>query len=119
MARVQCAIRMPEDLKRFIGEVSKKRGRTETAFIVNACWCYLEEPPSEAGGSIQSAAIKMNDAMAKSVSAMPTPVSSDFLEDTQPIRLCLKTGFNETDGETYRCSLAAGHKFNCKPGERV
>ena len=64
-------------------------------------------------------ALKMNDAMAKFVATMPIPVSSDFLEDTQPIRLCPKTGFNETDGETYRCCLAAGHKFNCKPGERV
>ena len=23
---------------------------------------------------------------------------------------CPKTGFNETDGETYRCSLAKGHR---------
>ena len=75
----------------------------------------------------------MNGAMANFLSAtIPTHPDSvniakdAFLSSTpvgEPIEvkwpLCPKTGFNEQDGETYRCSLAKGHKFNCKPGERV
>jgi len=33
--------------------------------------------------------------------------------------LCPKIGFNETDGERYRCRLEKGHKGKCAPGERV
>jgi hypothetical protein len=33
--------------------------------------------------------------------------------------LCPRTGFNEVDGETYRCSLEKGHRGPCRPGERV
>ena len=84
-------------------------------------------PPVAIAGS------KMNGAMANFLSAtIPTHPDSvniakdAFLSSTpvgEPIEvkwpLCPKTGFNEQDGETYRCSLAKGHKFNCKPGERV
>lgn len=38
--------------------------------------------------------------------------------EMRDVVLCPKVGFNETDGESYRCSLAKGHKMNCRPGER-
>lgn len=41
---VSYTLRMPDNLKAFIDEESKKRGMTVAAFVVNACWCYLEEP---------------------------------------------------------------------------
>lgn len=40
--------------------------------------------------------------------------------DAEPVTpLCPRMHFNEQDGETYRCSLAKGHKPPCKPGERA
>lgn len=48
MARVQCAIRMPVELKRLIAEACVRCGVTETSFVVNACWCELDRYAAEA-----------------------------------------------------------------------
>lgn len=62
--------------------------------------------------------VKGNDAMQAFLAKLPaiTPI-----EPEQPplMRPCPKVGYNDIDGESYRCRLSAGHKGNCAPGERV
>ena len=51
----------------------------------------------------------------------PVGAITSMFPPTEPdrVKLCPKVGFNEADGESYRCALGVGHKGNCKPGERV
>ena len=47
------------------------------------------------------------------------PVVAHQLATGEAPEMCPKTGYNEQDGETYRCSLAKGHRPPCRPGERI
>lgn len=143
---VSYTFRMPSDLKRLMESAAKSGGVSLASSITDACWKYLERgssavehrphKPLVMGSNPIPATIasaKMNGAMANFLSStIPTHPDSvnttkdAFLASTpvgEPIEvkwpLCPKTGFNEQDGETYRCSLAKGHKGNCKRGERV
>lgn len=125
MARVLVAIRFPEELKRFIDEESENRGMTMTAFIVNACWCYLEEPrgSSETGdhrktedaGSIPAPSstldhlrqtIKAIEAKPAEELGMSLP-SGATITGVEVRAMCGYTEYDQDTGETYGCSLPA------------
>jgi hypothetical protein len=146
---VSYTLRMPDNLRGFIEEESKRRGMTTAAFVVNACWVYLETPVSsgenrpvlasvaaspDRGGISTSQpkltpeqdklvddfvpvanammGVKMNPAMERFVSVLPTLSASDL--DPEPL-MCSYTEYSGELGETMACGLPA-HSMKQKHG---
>ncbi len=105
---------------------ARKQGMTQAQVVIQACRDYLDpKVPYMAGdnstrvglGSPPEPAPKPNMEALRAICA-----GSQWAEPNEALPtlvLCPKTGYNETDGETYRCSLAKGHKPPCRPGEMV
>lgn len=118
MARVLVAIRFPEELKRFVDEESAKRGMTSTAFIVNACWCYLEESTTLPKGPAVTATIIDEfgelgkpdmDALHAICTGKVAVVHPIPVEPERP--MCAYTEYDEPTGETMACGL---HQHSAK-----
>lgn len=119
--RVLYAFRMPVDLKRLCEAEAEKRGMTMTAFIVNACWVYLDGgvAPSEesstlvdACGSNPQPASKLSIALAiPGVSlgmSKPTTPLPDAQPTTAEVAICGYAWWE--DGAEYQCLMDRGHK---------
>lgn len=125
--KVLYAVRLPIDLKRQMDLAAESGGVKTAQLVVEALWKYLEKSSStvrggtgreESGLRVEESVsgIKPDMAALRAICAMPT---KDVVETTLSGDVCPKTGYNEVDGETYRCFLQKGHRFNCKPGDKV
>jgi hypothetical protein len=121
--KVLYAVRLPVDLKRLIDQAARSGGVTTSQLVIAACWKYLDRSPKPL--EAKPAAIPVvngNAAMQAFLSNLPpsTPVALLPYQDALlAVQICPKVGYNEIDGESYRCRLERGHKGNCAPGERV
>ena len=49
----------------------------------------------------------------------PSEIYAAVVEEMVAISWCSRTGYDETDGETYACGLRAGHRGQCTKGIRL
>lgn len=128
MAAIQVNMRVPEVL---LAQINAAAGDERTKWILEACRMRLDGGRPEVSESqtpaTQDASLVIQplaDLRAIAAGSLPARTSSEFLDDAdvqlpEARALCPKVGFNETDGESYRCKLARGHRGNCQPGEQI
>lgn len=105
-------LRMPSNLKTFLDAEAKRFGKSTAAFVIEACWAYLEEPglkaspvpPSKASPPPPVPAVQMNDAMARFMAKLPCAAIVEVEEqDERP--MCSYREYDPEAGETYACGL--------------
>lgn len=138
---VSYTLRMPDDLKRHLNLEAIKRDESVANLVIAACWQFLEEPHIEIPVDIKPKIVDNPDETTRirvgpsfSVGTAPrydlidklrasiAQIETNSMDETAAlpaVQLCPKVGYNEIDGESYRCRLAKGHKGNCAPGEHV
>lgn len=103
-------------------------GRAPTATPLSEVIPQVMRPAKEVEGSNPSPRSKSVGPTIKMPKVL-SPAMENFvaqqagfssLPEIEPVtRPCMKVGFNEMDGERYRCKLEFGHRSNCAPGEKV
>jgi len=131
---VMCAARLPEMLVKRIDTAAASGGVSRAQFIADACRARLDGPTDNASKSVAVpdtrsakpdmdalraiAAGKIGKGMVDAESAIdPCALGiQDALSDCPDP--CSHIEYCEDDGESYHCSLIAGHKGKCKRGDK-